>query len=178
MQACATANTLDYAVVRTATGGHSASQPDYRFGRLRSFINSAASAAIARPVRSDDVPFFQFAIDQSLVPGYETFSRTLNRLAGMEYAWGEPDKACPTRTTREAASRALYRMLLAQLPAPEPLLQEDGVIGGFWRKGLEYLSVDFGGGWKLSLGLLLWARYLSVRGLGFWPPTCRVGFAD
>ena len=118
--------------------------PDYRPGRLRGIVKTLVCAAQAIDSRASlNAPSVQFAFSDGIISGYELFGRSMNRYDELAKDWSDPEAAAPTQETREAAGRALYGLLLAGKVAPQPMLHETGVIGGFWRRGTSYLSIDF-----------------------------------
>jgi hypothetical protein len=127
-----------------------ASTVDYRAGRLRDMVTTAVKVAMELDHPAEDfgqgtcrAPTVQLKFSEGLLSGYEAFGRVMNKYAELASHWQEPDATPPTRETREAAGRALYHLLFAGVIAPSAMLHETGIIGGFWRKGKAYLSIDF-----------------------------------
>lgn len=55
----------------------------------------------------------------------------------------DEDSTPPTEAQMSSAYLALANLMLALVPAPSPMLLEDGTIGGYWRRGRSYASIDF-----------------------------------
>jgi hypothetical protein len=49
----------------------------------------------------------------------------------------------PSDAQMSAAYLGLANLMASFAPAPSPMLLEDGTIGGFWRRGRCYASIDF-----------------------------------
>ncbi|WP_333907130.1 hypothetical protein [Delftia acidovorans] len=49
----------------------------------------------------------------------------------------------PSDSQMNAAYLGLANLMAALAPAPTPMLLEDGTIGGYWRRGSIYASIDF-----------------------------------
>jgi hypothetical protein len=49
----------------------------------------------------------------------------------------------PSETQMNAAFLGLANLMAAFVPAPAPMLLENGTIGGYWRRGRCYASIDF-----------------------------------
>ena len=143
MHAIATTDARSY-VTRNVPAWGAEDVLDYRPGRLRGIVSSVARAARAFDYgASSRAPTVQFDLSPTLVSGYEAFGRSMNRYDELAKDWDDLDAVPPSQVTRDAAARALYVLLLAGKPAPQPMLLETGVLGGFWRRGASYLSIDF-----------------------------------
>lgn len=49
----------------------------------------------------------------------------------------------PSEEQTNAALLGLANLISAFMPAPSPMLLEDGTIGAYWRRGQHYASIDF-----------------------------------
>jgi len=56
---------------------------------------------------------------------------------------GDAELSAPSESQRNAALLGLANLMAALVPAPAPMLLEDGTIGGYWRRGRRYISIDF-----------------------------------
>ena len=75
--------------------------------------------------------------------GYEPFFKTIFL---YQAALGAPeieDSTPPSEAQMNAAFLGLANLMAAFVPAPAPMLLEDGTIGGYWRRGRCYASIDF-----------------------------------
>lgn len=82
-------------------------------------------------------------ISPEFFEGYRPFFRTI---VLYQASLGAPDGDDLTRPSDEqmnAAYLGLANLMAAFAPAPSPMLLEDGTIGGFWRQGRRYASIDF-----------------------------------
>ena len=57
--------------------------------------------------------------------------------------WNGEATDVPSEEQKNAAFLGLANLVLALIPAPSPMLLEDGTIGAFWRRGQCYASIDF-----------------------------------
>ncbi|MDD2742244.1 MAG: hypothetical protein PHV02_08215 [Rhodocyclaceae bacterium] len=77
-------------------------------------------------------------IGKDLLDAYEQcFSIIEDRIQ-----FGEAESS-PSNSQRTAALLVLGNLLLAAFPAPSPMFLSNGTIGGFWRRGKCYASIDF-----------------------------------
>ena len=73
---------------------------------------------------------------------YESVFRTVMLYQTRLGHWnGEAD--VPSEEQKNAALLGLANLILALMPAPSPMLLEDGTIGAYWRRGQHYASIDF-----------------------------------
>ncbi|NNM68752.1 MAG: hypothetical protein HKM00_02070 [Gallionella sp.] len=49
----------------------------------------------------------------------------------------------PSEEQMNAALLGLANLILTCMPAPSPMLLDDGTIGAYWRRGQHYASIDF-----------------------------------
>jgi len=85
----------------------------------------------------------RFQISQEFVDSYEPVFKTVMLYRAHVGNWqdGEPD--VPSEAQKNAALLGLANMVVALVPAPSPMLLEDGTIGAYWRRGQCYASIDF-----------------------------------
>ena len=74
---------------------------------------------------------------------YEPFFKTIFLYQARLGAPDTDGSAPPSEAQMNAAFLALANLMAAFVPAPAPMLLEDGTIGGYWRRGRCYASIDF-----------------------------------
>jgi hypothetical protein len=74
---------------------------------------------------------------------YESFLVALKRFQIAPYNLAEQDCQAPSPEQISAALTALAAFLREGRTAPSPMLLPDGTIGGSWRRGQDYASIDF-----------------------------------
>jgi hypothetical protein len=92
------------------------------------------SALVVSPSSKISPEFFE---------GYEPFFRTIFLYQARLGAPDMDDLTPPSETQMNVAFLGLANLMAAFVPAPTPMLLEDGTIGGFWRRGRYYASIDF-----------------------------------
>lgn len=104
------------------------------FGSQTSIVTNDATLMVAPPVQ----------IPQEYFDSYEPVFRTvmLYRARRSGHLSGEAIDV-PSEEQKNAALLGLANLILALMPAPSPMLLEDGTIGAYWRRGQHYASIDF-----------------------------------
>ena len=74
---------------------------------------------------------------------YEPFVKAIFIYQARLGAPGREDSVPPSEAQMNAAFLGLANLMAAFVPAPAPMLLEDGTIGGYWRRGRCYASIDF-----------------------------------
>ncbi len=74
---------------------------------------------------------------------YEAQFEAIDRLGLVPKNWSLDPAATPKAEQTLAARSGLIRLYLAGIPAPKMMVQEDGTVGAYWRRGDNYASVDF-----------------------------------
>lgn len=74
---------------------------------------------------------------------YERVFQTVMLYRAQVGHWREEEEDVPTEDQKNAAVLGLANLILAHVPAPSPMLLEDGTIGAYWRRGQCYASIDF-----------------------------------
>lgn len=82
-------------------------------------------------------------IPQKYFDSYEPVFRTVMLYrASVSHRNGKATDV-PSEQQKNAALLGLANLILALLPAPSPMILEDGTIGAYWRRGQCYASIDF-----------------------------------
>lgn len=68
---------------------------------------------------------------------------TIERLKVHPANWSTLSVIAPNDAQCLIANKALLALLVAGVPAPQIMLLADGTLGGFWRQGDMYASIDF-----------------------------------
>jgi hypothetical protein len=82
-------------------------------------------------------------ISDEYFDSYHPFFRTVQLYRARVGAEGDEESNVPTVSQMNAALLGLANLMVALAPAPSPMLLEDGTIGGYWRSGRCYVSIDF-----------------------------------
>lgn len=82
-------------------------------------------------------------IPQEYFDSYEPVFRTVMLYRARVSNWSGEATDVPSEAQKNAALLGLANLVLGLLPAPSPMLLEDGTIGAFWRRGQCYASIDF-----------------------------------
>lgn len=82
-------------------------------------------------------------ITQEYFDSYEPVFRTVMLYRAHVSNWNGEATDVPSEEQKNAAFLGLANLVLALIPAPSPMLLEDGTIGAFWRRGQCYASIDF-----------------------------------
>jgi hypothetical protein len=82
-------------------------------------------------------------IPQEYFDSYEPVFKTVMLYRARVSNWNDDASEVPSDEQKNAALLGLANLVLALLPAPSPMLLEDGTIGAFWRRGQCYASIDF-----------------------------------
>ena len=85
-------------------------------------------------------PINQFP--QAYFDSYEPVFNTV-MLYGKQVGHRAGKATVPSEEQKNAALLGLANLILACMPAPAPMLLEDGTIGAYWRRGQHYASIDF-----------------------------------
>jgi hypothetical protein len=82
-------------------------------------------------------------IPQEYFDSYEPVFRTVTLYRSRASNWNVEATDVPSEEQKNAALLGLANLILAHMPAPSPMLLEDGTIGVYWRRGKCYASIDF-----------------------------------
>lgn len=82
-------------------------------------------------------------IPQEYFDSYESVFRTVMLYRARVCHWNVEAIDVPSEEQKNAALLGLVNLILALMPAPSPMLLEDGTIGAYWRRGKHYASIDF-----------------------------------
>ena len=82
-------------------------------------------------------------IPQEYFDSYEPFFRTVMLYRARVGHWNGEATDVPSEEQKNAALLGLANLILAHMPAPSPMLLQDGTIGAYWRRGKHYASIDF-----------------------------------
>ena len=82
-------------------------------------------------------------IPQEYFDSYEPVFRTVMLYRARVGHWNGEVTDVPTEEQKNAALLGLANLIAAHMPAPSPMLLEDGTIGAYWRRGQRYASIDF-----------------------------------
>lgn len=82
-------------------------------------------------------------IPQKYFDSYEPVFRTVMHYRTHVGHWNDDLTDAPSEEQKNAALLGLANLILAHMPAPSPMLLEDGTIGAYWRRGKRYASIDF-----------------------------------
>jgi hypothetical protein len=82
-------------------------------------------------------------IPQEYFDSYEPVFRTVKCYRARVGPWNGKAIDVPSEEQKNAALLGLANLILALIPAPSPMLLEDGTIGAYWRRGQHYASIDF-----------------------------------
>jgi len=85
----------------------------------------------------------RFQISQEFVDSYEPVFKTVMLYRAHVGNWQDGERDVPSEAQKSAALLGLANMVVALVPAPSPMLLEDGTIGAYWRRGQCYASIDF-----------------------------------
>ena len=80
---------------------------------------------------------------QEYFDSYEPVFRTVALYRTRTDHWKGEMADVPSEEQKNAALLGLANLILARIPAPSPMLLEDGTIGAYWRCGQHYASIDF-----------------------------------
>lgn len=103
------------------------------FGSRTSIVTNDATLMVAPPV----------PIPQEYFDSYEPVFRTVMFYRARVGNWNGEAIDVPSEEQKNAALLGLANLILALMPAPSPMLLEDGTIGAYWRRGKHYASIDF-----------------------------------
>ena len=82
-------------------------------------------------------------IPQEYFDSYEPVFRTVMLYRARVGHWNGEAIDVPSEEQKNAALLGLVNLISALVPAPSPMLLEDGTIGAYWRRGQHYASIDF-----------------------------------
>lgn len=82
-------------------------------------------------------------IPQEYFDSYEPVFRTVMLYRASVSHWNGEEPNVPSEEQKNAALLGLANLISALLPAPSPMILEDGTIGAYWRRGQCYASIDF-----------------------------------
>lgn len=96
-------------------------------------------------IETDDVTLLvapRPQIPQEYFDSYEPVFKTVMLYRARLGHWSDEADA-PSEEQKNAALLGLVNLISALMPAPSPMLLEDGTIGAYWRRGQHYASIDF-----------------------------------
>jgi len=82
-------------------------------------------------------------IPQEYFDSYEPVFRTVMLYRARVGHWHGETTDAPSEAQENSALLGLANLVFALVPAPSPMLLEDGTIGAYWRRGQHYASIDF-----------------------------------
>lgn len=82
-------------------------------------------------------------VSQEYFDSYESVFRTVMLYRAHLGQWNVDEAGVPSEEQKNAALLGLANLVLALVPAPSPMILEDGTIGAYWRRGKCYASIDF-----------------------------------
>jgi hypothetical protein len=82
-------------------------------------------------------------IQQEFFDSYEPVFRTVMLYRARLSNWDGESNDVPSEEQRSAALLGIVNLISALVPAPSPMLLEDGTVGVYWRRGQCYASIDF-----------------------------------
>lgn len=82
-------------------------------------------------------------ITKEFVDSYEPFVRAVMLYRSSLDQRHDEDTTVPTQIQTSAALLGMANLMAWLVPAPSPMILEDGTIGGYWRRGKRYVSIDF-----------------------------------
>ena len=100
----------------------------------RTQLQCEDSALVVAPASKISPEFFD---------GYKPFFKAIFLYQARLGAPDREDSVPPSEAQMNAAFLGLANLMAAFMPAPTPMLLEDGTIGGYWRRGRCYASIDF-----------------------------------
>ncbi len=126
------------------------SQVDYfasPMEQIRTQVNAWLSGFGSQTrVETEDATFLvapHGQIPQEYFDSYESVFRTVMLYRARVCHWNGEAIDVPSEEQKNAALLGLANLILAHMPAPSPMLLEDGTIGAYWRRGKHYASIDF-----------------------------------
>ncbi|HRI91382.1 MAG TPA: hypothetical protein PLS93_06990 [Accumulibacter sp.] len=126
------------------------SQVDYLASpmeQIRTQVNAWLSGFGSQTrVETEDATFLvapPSRIPQEYFDSYEPFFRTVMLYRARVGHWNGEATDVPSEEQKNAALLGLANLILAHMPAPSPMLLQDGTIGAYWRRGKHYASIDF-----------------------------------
>lgn len=134
----------------SATQPAARSEVDYLVSpmeQIRTQINTWLSGFGSQTrVETDDATLLvapRAQIPQEYFDSYEPVFRTVMLYRARVGHWNGEATDVPSEEQKNAALLGLANLILALIPAPSPMLLEDGTIGAYWRRGQHYASIDF-----------------------------------
>ena len=110
------------------------------------FNNWLAGFGSQTRVQTEDATWLvapRFQISQAFFDRYEPVFTTVMLYRAHLGNWQEGEPDIPSEAQKNAALLGLANLVFACVPAPSPMLLEDGTIGAYWRRGQCYASIDF-----------------------------------
>jgi hypothetical protein len=115
--------------------------------QIRDRLNEWFVSVGSQPqVHCDDGPWVvasSAGIPAEVFDLYESFFRVVHLYRTRVGTRNEGESKAPSDQQISAAVLGLANLMAALVPAPSPMLLEDGTIGGYWRRGRRYVSIDF-----------------------------------
>ena len=115
--------------------------------QIRTQINNwLAGFGSQTRVQTEDATWLvapRFQISQAFFDRYEPVFKTVMLYRAHVGNWQEGEPDIPSEAQKNAALLGLANLVFACVPAPSPMLLEDGTIGAYWRRGRCYASIDF-----------------------------------
>ncbi|MBJ9687821.1 hypothetical protein I5589_12080 [Burkholderia vietnamiensis] len=110
--------------------------------QLNNWFSEFGSKTQLQCVESELFVAPSYTISPQFISGYEPFFRTIILYHAQLHAVdGEGSR--PSDAQMNAAFLGLANLIAALVPPPAPMLLEDGTVGGYWRHGRSYASIDF-----------------------------------
>lgn len=115
--------------------------------QIRTQVNAwLGRFGIQTRVETDDATLLvapSVGIPQEYFDSYEPVFRTVMLYRARVGHWKNDAADMPSEEQKNAALLGLANLILALMPAPSPMLLQDGTIGAYWRRGQCYASIDF-----------------------------------
>ena len=115
--------------------------------QIRSQLNAwLASLGDQTRIECDDATWVvapAAQITKEFVDSYEPFVRAVTLYRARLDQWNDEDSGIPSQMQATAALLGMANLMAWLVPAPSPMVLEDGTIGGYWRRGKSYVSIDF-----------------------------------
>lgn len=164
---------ISYIASADAEGPAAESTIDYRQDVVASVFQQIRQAFREQLTRDQSFRFVSPAVnvhillDARKADGYRKFFQAVDRYQACAVGWSTEHSATPSSKQIESAAVGVANLILAGAEPPSAMLLDDGTIGAFWRRGQNYLSIDFDADeehpWAGTDGERYWA--------GVWKPS-------
>lgn len=101
------------------------------------------AAVVAQYEAQFTAPISHPDISDEYFGSFEPFFQTINLYKACLDGWNRDGSLTPTSEQLNAALLGVANLMVLTVPAPAPMLLDDGTIGGYWRLGQRYASIDF-----------------------------------